>query len=256
MPRKMHVDEVDTDASLVRRLIAGQFPQWTSLPIEPVPSAGTDNALFRLGADMVVRLPRTPGHVGGVGKDLRWMPKLAPLLPVSVPIPLAKGKPADTYPWEWGIYPWLEGEHPSVDGVVDVDSLTRDLVRFVDALQRVDLPDGPPSHRGAPLAVRDEAARSALAELESMIDTDAATAAWEEALEVPEWSGPPIWIHGDLLPGNLLLQASRLTGVIDWSLLGVGDPACDMIIAWGALPPDARDSFRAPLGVDAGKSVV
>jgi aminoglycoside phosphotransferase (APT) family kinase protein len=249
-PHKMHFDEVETDAMLVRRLLAAQFPQWADLPIEPIHSVGTDNALYRLGADMVVRLPRTPGAVGGVDKDLRWMPKLAPLLPVSIPVPLAKGAPAEGYPWEWGIYSWLEGENPGIDGVVDDDSLTRDLVRFVDALQQVDLPGGPPSHRGGPLAVRDEAARSALAELESMIDTDAATAAWEEALEVPGWSGPPVWVHGDLLPGNLLLQAGRLTGVIDWSVLGVGDPACDMVIAWGLLPPAARDSFRAALGVD------
>ncbi len=249
-PGKMHVDEIDTDVSLVRRLIAGQFPPWADLPIEPVPSSGTDNALYRLGADMVVRLPRTPGVVGDVDKDLRWMPKLAPLLPVAIPIPLAKGKPADTYPWEWGIYPWLEGENPDVVDVVDVDALTRDLVRFVDALQRIDLPDGPPSPRGGPLAERDEAARFSVAKLENMIDTDAATVAWEEALGVPGWSGPPIWVHGDLLPGNLLLQASRLTGVIDWSLLGVGDPACDMIIAWGVLPPDAREALRVALGVD------
>jgi aminoglycoside phosphotransferase (APT) family kinase protein len=123
--------------------------------------------------------------------------------------------PPPCYPWEWGIYPWLEGENPSIDGVTDDDSLTGDLERFVDALRRVDLPGGPPSRRGAPLAVQDEEARSALAELVSMIDTDAATAAWDEALKLPGWSGPPVWVHGDLLPGNLLLQAGRLTGVID-----------------------------------------
>ena len=249
-PHKMHFDEVETDAMLVRRLLSAQFPQWADLPIEPVQSVGTDNALYRLGLDMVVRLPRTPGAVGSVDKDLRWMPKLAPLLPVSVPVPLAKGTPAESYPWEWGIYTWLEGENPSVDGVTGVDSLTRDLGRFVDAMQRIDLPGGPPSHRGVPLTAQDEEARSALEELGSMIDTDAATAVWDEALKVPAWSGQPAWIHGDLLPGNLLLHAGRLTGVIDWSALGVGDPACDMIVAWGLLPPSARDSFRAALSVD------
>jgi len=246
----MHVDEVDTDVSLVRRLLAAQFPQWAGLLIEPVPSAGTDNALYRLGVGMVVRLPRIHWAVGGVDKDLRWMPMLAPLLPVSLPVPLAKGAPAESYPWEWGIYPWLEGENPSIDGVANIDSLTRDLERFVRALHRVDSADGPPTRRGAPLILQDEETRSALPELGSMIDTEAATAAWDEALKVPDWSGPPVWVHGDLLPGNLLLGAGRLTGVIDWNALGVGDPACDMIVAWGVLPPAARDSFRANLGVD------
>lgn len=141
-------------------------------------------------------------------------------------------------------------ENPTIDGIIDVDSLTGDVVRFVDALQHVDLPDGPPALRGAPLVVQDEEARSALAELTGMVDTDAATAAWEEALNTPGWSGAPVWIHGDLLPGNLLLEGGLLTGVIDWAALGVGDPACDMIVAWGLLPPAARDAFRVALGVD------
>ena len=247
---KMHVDEIHTDVPLVRRLLAGQFPQWADLPLERVASSGTDNALYLLGDDIVVRLPRIHWAVGAVDKDLRWLPTLAPLLPVAVPIPLAKGTPAEGYPWAWGIYPWLDGENPTLDRVADMDSVTRDVTGFVEALRRIDPTGGPPARRGAPLEVQDEAARAALAALRGTIDTEAATTVWDAALRTPAWSGPPVWIHGDLLPGNLLFQVGRLTGVIDWGLVGVGDPACDLIVAWALLPPDARNRFRAELGVD------
>jgi aminoglycoside phosphotransferase (APT) family kinase protein len=246
----MHADELPTDAGQVGRLIAAQFPQWAELPIERVPSAGTSNALYRLGDDMVVRLPRIHWAVGSGDKDFQWLPRLAPLLPVAIPVPLAKGMPAEGYPWEWGVYPWLEGENPTVDGTADSSSLTGDVVQFVDALHRIDLADGPPTHRGASLEGQDESARAALVALEGMIDTDAAAAVWDEAVETPAWSGAPVWIHGDLLPGNLLLEGGRLTGVIDWSLLGVGDPACDMTIAWPLLPAEGRNVFRTELRID------
>ena len=246
----MHVDELHTDEPLVRRLLAGQFPQWAELPLERVASSGTDNALYRLGEDMVVRLPRIHWAVGAIDKDLRWLPTLAPLLPVAVPVPLAKGTPAEGYPWDWGIYPWLEGENPDVDRIAGTDSVTTDVTRFVEALHRIDPTGGPPARRGAPLEFQDDEARAALPALRGTIDTRAATAVWEAALRTPAWSGPPVWIHGDLLPGNLLFQRGRLTGVIDWGLVGVGDPACDLIVAWALLPPDARNRFRAELGVD------
>jgi aminoglycoside phosphotransferase (APT) family kinase protein len=249
---RMHVDEIHTDEPLVRRLLAGQFPQWADLPLERVPSSGTDNALFRLGDDMVVRLPRIHWAVGSVDRDVRWLPLLAPRLPVAIPVPLTRGAPAEGYPWEWGVYPWLEGENPNVDGIAYLDSLRPDVARFVASLHAVDVGGGPPAFRGKPLVVQDEGARAALAALDGLIDVDAATVAWNTALETPAWSGPPVWIHGDLLPGNLLLQGGRLTGVIDWGCLGVGDPACDLIVAWGLLSPEARNVFRAELRVDDG----
>jgi len=251
----MHPDEIHTDVALARRLLAGQFPEWAVLPLEPVPSAGTDNALYRLGDDMVVRLPRTQRTAGLVSKELEWLPRLAPLLPVEVPVPVAKGEPAEGYPWPWSINRWLDGENPVVEHIPDPDSLATDLARFVEALHRIDPTDGPAASeqnffRGLPLAMRDEPTRTAIAELQGTIDTEAATKAWEAALRTPAWTGPPVWIHGDLAQGNLLLQGDRLTGVIDFGCLGVGDPAADLIVAWNLLPADVRTLFRTELGVD------
>jgi aminoglycoside phosphotransferase (APT) family kinase protein len=250
-PSKMHEDELETDATLVRSLVAAQFPQWAGLPIEPVPSSGTVNALYRLGDGLVVRLPRAEWGAGGIAKDSAWLPRLAPLVPVELPVPLATGRPGEGYPWPWGIYPWLEGEHPSADDSGDATALAADVAGLVDALRQIDLPGGRPSRRGAPLAeVQDEDARDALRRLDGRIDVAAATAAWNAALAAPPWSGPPVWVHGDLLPGNLLVRAGRLTGVLDWGSVGVGDPACDLVAAWGALPAPARETFRARLDVD------
>ena len=244
--QKMHADEIHLDVELVRRLLADQFPEWAELPLERVPSHGTDNALFQLGDDMVVRLPRIHWASTGIAKEWRWLPVLAPHLPVAVPAPLALGRPAAGYAWDWAVYGWLEGENPSLGDTVDPG----DLVRLVQAFHRLDLPDAPPTRRGAPLATQDEWARAALLDLDGMIDTEAATALWERALQTPSWSGPPTWLHGDLLPGNLLVRNRRLTGLLDFALVGVGDPACDLIVAWSVLRGDAREFFRHGVGVD------
>jgi aminoglycoside phosphotransferase (APT) family kinase protein len=246
----MHADEVSTDAGLVGRLLAAQFPQWAGLPIERVPSAGTDNALYRLGDDMVVRLPRIDWAVGGVENADEWLPRLARLLPVAVPVPLARGTPALGYPWPWSVYPWLEGENPTVDRLHHPELLASDLAQFIDALRRVALAGGPPAGRGVPLAERDEPTRVAIAALRGMVDTDAVTDAWEAALRTPAWSGRSVWVHGDLAPGNLLLRDGRLAAVIDFGGVGVGDPACDLMPAWNLLPLHTRGGFRTTLGVD------
>ncbi|MBF6591265.1 MAG: aminoglycoside phosphotransferase family protein [Ktedonobacterales bacterium] len=252
---KMHVAEVDTDASLVRRLLAAQFPRWADLPIAPVHSAGTDNAIYRLGEDMAVRLPRIDWAIGQVDKEHQWLPRLAPLLPLAIPVPLAKGTPGEGYPWQWSVYRWLEGENATIERIADPGQAARDLALFIAALRRIAPMGGPPpgppnSSRGVPLSTRDAPTRAAIATLHGMLDTDAVTAAWEAALQAPAWHGPPVWIHGDLQSGNLLAVRGRLSAVIDFGCLGVGDPACDVIVAWNLLSADTRDDFRAALPVD------
>jgi aminoglycoside phosphotransferase (APT) family kinase protein len=245
----MHEDEVLTDASLVRRLLKEQIPGWAELPLERVPSSGTDNALYRLGDEMVVRLPRIEWAVGGLERELEWLPTLAPHLPVAVPVPLRVGEPSEAYPWPWAVYRWLPGSNPPLGGAGDADALARDLAGLITAFQRIDL-SGPASRRGLPLESQDEWTQKALAQLDWEIETDAARDAWEDALRVPGWSRPPVWLHGDLFPGNLLVEDGRLTAVIDFALVGMGDPACDLIAAWSILSPASRTLFRDELGLD------
>ena len=255
MSNKMHANEVETDRQLVRRLLRAQFPQWAALPIEPVPSAGTDNALYRLGDDLVVRLPRIEAATEQVSKEQRWLPRLAPHLPLAIPVPLATGMPAEGYPWHWSVYSWLEGENATLERITDPLQAATDAAQFIAALQAIDPTGGPPagSHnffRGVPLAHRDAVTREAIATLHGKIDTRAATAAWEAALQTPLWDRPPVWVHGDLQSGNLLAVDGQLSAVIDFGGLGVGDPACDLLIAWNLFTPEMRAVFRATLAVD------
>lgn len=253
--RSLHTDEVETDEALVRRLLAAQLPQWADLPVERVRSAGTSHVIYRLGRDMCVRLPRIRSSAVQLDKEVRWLPALAPLLPLSVPVPLAKGEPGEGYPWCWAVCPWLEGDDATRERIADPRRAATALGRFILALQRIDPTGGPPPgehnfHRGVPLAARDALTRDAIEALHGLIDTGAATAAWEAALRAPAWQRPPVWIHGDLKCGNLLAVRGRIRGVIDFGGLGVGDPACDLIVAWELFSPRHRDAFRAVLQVD------
>jgi aminoglycoside phosphotransferase (APT) family kinase protein len=251
----MHEDEVEIDAALVGRLLARQFPRWAGLALEPLRPFGTDNALYRLGDEMVVRLPRRERTSRTLEKERRWLPRLAPLLPLAVPVPLAEGMPAEGYPFTWSVYSWLKGENATSRRITDLGQLAADLAQFVAALQRID-PSGGPSpgehnfFRGVPLAERDAATRAAIASLEGKIDADQVAPAWEGALRAPEWNRPPVWIHGDLDARNLLVENGWLSSVIDFGGLGVGDPACDVMVAWKVLSADTRDGFRATLSVD------
>jgi aminoglycoside phosphotransferase (APT) family kinase protein len=251
----MHADEVETDASLVRRLLAAQFPQWAERPIEPVPSSGTDNAIYRLGGDMVARLPRHARTNGTLERERRWLPRLAPQLPLAVPAPLAEGVPAEGYPFTWSIYRWLEGEEATAGRIADLREAAAELARFVADLQKIDPTGGPPpddynANRGVSLATRDAATRRSIAALGDRVDVVAVTAAWEASLEAPKWERPPVWIHGDLDSRNLLVQHGRLSAVLDWGCLGVGDPACDVAVAWKVLSAETRGVFREALAVD------
>lgn len=246
----MHADEPETDDALVRRLITAQFPHWSGLRVERVGAAGTANAMYRLGADLVVRLPRTAGSADDTAKEQHWLPRLASSLPVAIPAPLGAGVPGEGYPHPWSVYGWLDGSCPAVGDTAEAVPLARDLARFVTALHRVDPTGGPPSYRSEPLAARDRAVRKALADLTTEIDTAAAAEIWQTALRVPAPAGPPVWIHADLQPGNMLTADGRLTAVIDFGCLGLGDAAVDLIAAWYVLPAAARDTFRTAVEAD------
>ena len=247
---KMHSDEADITTSLVQRLIVEQFPQWARLPIEPVESAGTSNAIYRLGGDLSVRLPRIYSTIDSVDTEFMWLPKIASLLPLPVPVPIAMGKPTKDYPWSWTICRWVEGKNPIEGQLIESNIFAIDLAKFIMALHEVDLSDGPQSERGRSLTVQSEELHIAIESLHGKIDTKSALTIWEEALQVPQWNSQPVWIHGDLMPGNLLIKDNRLSAVIDFSCLGVGDPASDLIPAWNLLSNQARDVFRKKLQVD------
>ncbi len=247
-------ERVRIDAYLVRRLVAAQFPRWADLPVRPVEADGWDNRTFHLGPRMTVRLPSAAQYALQVEKEHRWLPKLAPLLPLPIPIPLAKGAPADGYPWPWSVYRWLEGETAGVGCIADLRRFATDLAEFLNALGRIDPAGGPPPgrhnfFRGGPLAVYDAETRRAITALIGRIDTDAASAVWEAALGA-EWDGSPVWFHGDVASGNLLVEGGRLSAVIDFGTSGVGDPACDLAIAWTLIAGESRDAFRATLRPD------
>jgi aminoglycoside phosphotransferase (APT) family kinase protein len=249
---RMHADEVETDVALVRRLLAGQFPRWAGLPVDPVESYGTDHDIYRLGDHLAVRLPRIGWATAQAHTEAKWLPRLAPQLPLALPVQLARGRPAEGYPFEWSVYEWLPGEN--ANGTIgDLEQAAVDLAGFVRALRRVDTTGAHPRHphgRGGPLAQHDEHVRRSVAELGDRVDGDAALRSWRASLEAPAWDGPEVWVHGDLLPGNPLVVGGRLSAVIDFGGLNVGDPACDLQPAWNLLAGPSRARFRDELAVD------
>jgi aminoglycoside phosphotransferase (APT) family kinase protein len=250
---KMHADEADIDADLVQRLLRTQFPQWADLPVRRLASGGTVNAIYRLGTELTVRLPLTAGGAGALDLEARWLPKLAPLVPVAIPTIMGTGTPAEGYPWGWAVHQWVAGEVLAEGQVAEPEQLARDLAAFVTALHKVDLDGGPSAHRGRPLAPADAETRAAIETLrhtDEPFDADAALAAWETALAAPDWSGAPCWIHSDLMPSNMLVADDRLVAIIDFGTVGVGDPGVDLIPAWNLLPSAARQVFRDCVDVD------
>jgi aminoglycoside phosphotransferase (APT) family kinase protein len=231
-------------------LLVSQYPQWADLPIERVASAGTDNAMYRLGDDLAVRLPRIDWAVGNVVKEQTWLPILAPLLPLPVPLPVAAGRPEPAFPHPWGIVRWLPGELATLDRLNDPVRAAIDLAAFVRALQRIDATGGPHHQRGRPVRLADERMRQCIAQLRGEVDARAVTEAWNRAMAAPDYDGAPVWFHGDLSYLNLLARDGELSAVVDWGTCGVGDPAIETIIAWSLFPPDARAAYRDALGVD------
>ncbi|MGZ4670097.1 MAG: phosphotransferase, partial [Blastococcus sp.] len=209
---KMHDDEIHTDAAVVRRLLTRQFPQWADLPATVVPSYGTDHDIYRLGEHLGVRLPRIGWASEQAAKEAEWLPRLAPHLPLAVPTPVALGQPDEGYPFTWAVHEWLRGEN--ANGTLrDLEHAAVDLAGFVRALRAVDTTGAPPrlpGNRGGPLAERDEGVRHAVAQLGGRIDGAAALRSWEQSLDAAVWDGAEVWVHGDLLPGNLLVVDGRL----------------------------------------------
>lgn len=243
--QRMHSDELEVDEPVVRRLLAEQFPQWADQSLRRVEAGGTDHIIFRLGDDLSIRLPRFEGLAEPDSKEAAWLPKLAPLLPVDVPVPVAQGRPGYGYPCFWQVHTWVQGEIAPIE-TIDVFQASRDLCHLIEALHEID-PSGAPNGRGVPVAERDEGMRYWLERFDGYADV---ATEWERALSAAPWEGPPVWHHGDLDVRNWLIRDGRISGVIDWGSMGVGDPACDLMVAWKLHSPDARDVIREALPSD------
>jgi aminoglycoside phosphotransferase (APT) family kinase protein len=255
--KRNHVSDppVRIDEALVRRLVAAQFPAWAHLPVVRVSPGGWDNRTFRLGAALSVRLPSAAAYAAQAEKEQRWLPRLAPLLPLPIPALLARGAPGEGYPWPWSVLRWLKGDDAAAAPVRDLPRLATDLGGFLGALQRIDTSGGPPPgphsfFRGAPLAIYEAEARDALRALGAELDARAASAVLDVAL-ASSWTAAPVWVHGDVAASNLLVRDGRLGAVIDFGCAAVGDPACDLAIAWTFFAGVSRAAFRAALPLDA-----
>jgi aminoglycoside phosphotransferase (APT) family kinase protein len=239
------------DTALVRRLVDTQFPQWAALPLHLLTPAGSDHVIYRLGQELSVRLPRHGGATKQARKEAEWLPRLAPHLPLAIPVPVEVGEPELGYPWPWAVTRWLDGEVATVETLADSHDAARQLAEFLTALHRFTPAEGAREDLTAqPLATRDTATRSAITKVGDAFDTAAMTELWETALDTPEWDRPPVWFHGDFHTGNLLTDNSRLSAVIDFGELGIGDPACDLTIAFTLMSAETRATFRTALHVD------
>lgn len=243
------------DIATVRHLITTQFPKWKDLPIYPVALSGWDNKTFHLGESMLIRMPTALSYASQVEKEQQWLPKLGALLPIPISVPLAIGKPSNDYPWKWSIYQWLEGDTAAFGYIADLCDFATSLGQFLISLHRIDTKGGPLAglhsfYRGGSLANYDSETKQAIIALKGNIDTIAATEVWKKAL-ASTWQKPSVWVHGDISAGNLLVKNGRLSGVIDFGQLAVGDPACDLAIAWTLFNGESREAFRKTLPLDS-----
>ncbi len=242
------------DTRTVRQLVSEQFPQWSGLAIAPVPDPGWDNYTFRLGDDLVVRLPSAAEYALAVEKEQRWLPRLGPHLPVPIPSVCGRGVPGAGYPFPWSVYRWLGGSPATRADIEDPARLAEQLADFLVSLRGVDAADGPRPgvhnwYRGGTLLTYDAITRRSLAALTDRVDVDAASEIWSAALAAP-WDGEDTWFHGDLAESNVLLRNGRLAAVIDFGTCGVGDPSCDLAVVWTLLDDPGRQAFRDRLAVD------
>ena len=251
----MHENELDIQPSVVRALLESQFPEYADLPIDPLPPSGTDNKLFRLGGELVVRMPRIDWAAESAAFEAAWLPRLAPYLPLTVPVPVGLGEPGEGYPWSFTIVPWIEGANPDPQGPdVDHEEWAATLGDFVRALQDVPHMDAPVKQegRGAPLELLDDWVREWTVKAVDVfgLDADEVLAVWTDALDAPAFDGEARWLHADLHDGNLLARDGHLTAVIDWGAVGRGDPAAELNAVWGYLPEGVEQIYYAATGLD------
>lgn len=247
--------KADITPEVVTRLVASQFPDWASLGVTRVELDGWDNTTFRLGDSMSVRLPSHEAYVPQIEKEHRWLPALAAQLPLPIPQPLAKGTPTDEFPRPWSIYGWHEGAPATVSAVDDLDRFAGSLAAFLTALYSCDTEGGPAAGphsfgRGGPVSALDAQMRETIPLLDGVVDTEAVTATWEAAVAAEGDAPPSVWVHGDVTGANLLVDQGRLAAVIDFGCSAVGDPACDLTVAWTFFSGSSRDRFVAGIGVD------
>lgn len=248
-------EKIHIDVPLVRHLVKTQFPQWADLEIKPVECSGWDNKTFHLGKHMTVRLPSHAEYAAQVTTEQYWLPKLGPQLPLPISMPLAMGKPDAEYPLPWSIYQWLDGSTASLERITNLYQFAKSLAEFLHAFQQCDTTGGPLAgehnfYRGGDLAVYDAETREAIAKLQDKNYATATTKVWNMAL-ASTWQRPPVWVHGDMAVGNLLVNHGQLSAVIDFGQLCIGDPACDLAIAWKLFNGESRHIFRAILNLDS-----
>ena len=241
--------------SLVRRLVADQFPQWANLKVRPVEEGGHDNSTFRLGDELSLRMPGRKLDADHLAIEHEWLPRLAPHLPLPIPVPVGMGTPGLRYEFPWLVNKWIPGDSSSPDLIADLNEFAKDLAGFLNALMSIDATDATEPgrityFRGCDPILYDGDVRRCLGNLEDMIDVGAATAVWAAALDA-KFDGAPVWFHGDVAAGNLLVDdTGRLCGVIDFGQMAAGDPACDVTVAWTLFTGSSREVFRSELAVD------
>jgi len=248
------MEKEDITPAVAARLVGTQFPQWADLPVVPVALDGWDNTTFRLGDELCVRLPSADAYRAQVEKEHRWLPILARQLPMPIPEPVARGRPDGEFPRPWSIYRWIEGDPASVDRIANVTVFAADLAHFLTALYTIDVSGGPPPgrhnfFRGGPLATYDAQSRESIQRLADAIDPEAATEVWEAAL-ASTWDRSPVWVHGDVTASNLLVAEGTLRAVLDFGCAAVGDPACDLVMAWTFFTAESSEVFRSALPFD------
>ena len=240
--------DVTIDSSLVLALLQEQQPDLVHLPLIEI-GEGWDNKLFRLGDELIVRVPRRAASAALIELEQHWLPRLARRLPLPVPVPLRVGHPGSGFPWSWSVVPWFPGQSALLESVEDPATAAVVLRRFLHALHEPAPANAPRNPwRSVPLRVRAKTLRAHLDQTAGLVDRLAVFELWERVLSTPPWSRAPAWIHGDLHAGNLVVSDGRLSAVIDFGDLCAGDPATDLAVGWMLLPPSVRSIFRSARG--------